>query len=151
MVTKNQEFGTFEYIGAPMPLNNGNPNDQAKSLTDLIARMTAWLQKFNRVSVGGILRSLDRGGFGELRESEFAKAFERMGIALSAKDIELLRGALDQRRTGYLKYGPLIQQLAGIPAKEFIDVRIEKLAEYARTKDFLPDDFKQLIDTRGAG
>lgn len=33
--------------------------------------MSVWLQKHNRISVSGILRSLDRGGFGELRESEF--------------------------------------------------------------------------------
>lgn len=75
VVTKNQEFGTFEYIGAAMPLNNGNPTDQAKSLMDLIARITEWMKKFDRISIGGIFRSLDRGGFGELRVEEFCRAF----------------------------------------------------------------------------
>jgi len=142
VVTKNQEFGTFEYIGAPMPLNGGNPSDEPKSLADVVARMTAWLKKHDRVSVGGIMRSLDRGGFGELRESEFAKACERMGISLSASNMRMLKSVLDHRSTGYLKYGPLVQQLAGMPAKEFLDPAIEKLAELVRSKDYLPNDFK---------
>ena len=108
VVTKNQEFGTFEYIGAPMPLNNGNPTDEAKSISEVVRRMSAWVHKHDRVTVGGIFRSLDRGGFGELREREFAKACERIGISLSAKDLKLLKSVLDHRSTGYCKYKPLV-------------------------------------------
>jgi hypothetical protein len=39
VITKNPEYGTFEYIGAPVPLNNGNPVDEAKSVSELIRRM----------------------------------------------------------------------------------------------------------------
>lgn len=91
-----------------MLLNNGNLNDEAKTLGDLISRMTAWLQKFNRISVGGIMRSLDRGGFGELRESEFKNACERMGMSISVGNMRLLKSVLDHRSTGYVKYGPLV-------------------------------------------
>ena len=49
--------------------------------------MTTWLQKHDRITIGGIFRSLDRGGFGELREREFAKACERMGMSLSTSNI----------------------------------------------------------------
>ena len=91
--------------------------------------------------MGGIFRSLDRGGFGELREREFSKACERMGVSLTSQNLQKLKTVLDPRSTGYLKYGPLVQQLTGIPAKAFLDPAIEKLAEYARTKDLLPEDF----------
>ena len=134
-----------------MPLNNGNPSDEAKSISEVVRRMSAWLLKHDRVTVGGIFRSLDRGGFGELREREFAKACERMGISLSAKDLKLLKSVLDHRSTGYCKYKPLVQQLSGMPAKEFLDPAIEKLAELARSKDYLEEDFKQLIDPRQRG
>ena len=87
------------------------------------------------------MRSLDRGGFGELRESEFKSAFERMGISLSVGNMRLLKSKLDHRSTGYLKYNPLIQQLSGIPAKEFLEPAYEKLAELVRTKDYLSEDF----------
>ena len=109
VVTKNAEHGTFEYIGQPMPLNQGNPNNEAKTVMEVIERMTAWLQKHDRISVAGIFRSLDRGGFGELREAEFKKACERMGILLSARDVQKLKTVLDHRSTSYLKYGPLVQ------------------------------------------
>lgn len=92
---------------------------------------------------------MDRGGFGELREREFAKACERMGILLSSSNLQKLKTVLDHRSTSYLKYGPLVQQLSGIPTKEFLSPAIEKLAELVRTKDYLPDDFKQIIDPRG--
>ena len=108
--------------------------------------MTTWLQKHDRITIGGIFRSLDRGGFGELREREFAKACERMGMSLSTSNIQKLKTVLDHRSTSYLKYGPLVQQLSGIPTKEFLNPAIEKLAEYVRTKDLLPQDFTNLID-----
>ena len=149
VVTKNPEFGTFEYIGAPMSLDGGVPGNEATTVGDVVARMYAWLQKYNRVSVGGIFKSLDRGGFGELRESEFSKACERMGIALSPRDLQKLKSCLDHRSTGYLKYGPLVQQMAGIPAKEFLDPTIQKLAELCREKDYLRADFVQLVDPQG--
>lgn len=38
-----------------------------------------------------------------------------------------------------------------MPAKEFLDPAIEKLAELARSKDYLEEDFKQLIDPRSRG
>lgn len=38
-----------------------------------------------------------------------------------------------------------------MPAKEFLDPAIEKLAELARSKDYLEEDFKQLIDPRSKG
>ena len=109
VVTKNPEYGTFEYIGAPMPLNRGNPTDEPKSATEVVERMSAWVHKHDRITVGGIFRSLDRGGFGELREREFAKACERIGIALSSSNLQKLKSVLDHRSTSYLKYGPLVQ------------------------------------------
>lgn len=151
VVTKNPEFGTFEYIGSPMPLNQGNPTNDPKSASEVVERMTSWLQKHDRITVGGIFRSLDRGGFGELREREFAKACERMGISLSTSNLQKLKSVLDHRSTSYLKYGPLVQQLSGIPTKEFLNPAIEKLAELVRTKDFLPQDFTNLIDPRSNG
>ena len=45
--------------------------------------MTAWVEKHDRLTVAGIFRSLDRGGFGELNEANFSKACERIGIALT--------------------------------------------------------------------
>ena len=92
-----------------MPLNNGNPVDEAKTASEVVERMTRWLRKHDRITVPGIFKSLDRGGFGELRESEFAKACERMGIALSPGNIQKLKSVLDHRSTGYLKYAPLVQ------------------------------------------
>jgi len=87
VVTKNQEHGTFEYIGAPMALHQGNPNNEPKTVQEVVGRMAAWLHKHDRITIGGIFRSLDRGGFGELREREFAKACERMGILLSSSNL----------------------------------------------------------------
>ncbi len=92
-----------------MPLNNVNPTDEAKSVSDVVRRMSAWLEKHNRVTIGPIFRSLDRGGFGELREKEFSRACDRMGIDLSKNDLKLLRSVLDHRSTGYLKYKPIVQ------------------------------------------
>ena len=109
VVTKNAEFGTFEYIGAPMTLDRGQPNNAPKSASEVVQRMTDWLQKHDRISFAGIFRSLDRGSFGELREREFAKACARMGIALTSSDLQKLKSILDHRSTGYFKYKPLVQ------------------------------------------
>jgi hypothetical protein len=64
-----------------------------------------------------------------------------MGMVLSRKDLQLLKTVLDHRSTGYLKYKPLVQQLAGMPAKVFLEPVIEKLAEYVSTKDLLAEEF----------
>lgn len=151
VITKNPEFGTFEYIAAPMPLRSGNATDDAKTVSEVIRRMSDWLDKHNRITVGAIFRSLDRGGFGELREKEFSRACDRMGIDLSRTDLKLLKSVLDHRSTGYLKYKPLVQQLSGMPAKVFLDPAIEKLAEYVRQKDLLAEEFQQLLDPRLRG
>ena len=58
---------------------------------------------------------------------------------------------LDHRSTGYLKYKPIVQQLSGMPAKVFLDPAIEKLAEYARQKDLLAEEFHLLLDRNQRG
>lgn len=74
-----------------------------------------------------------------------------MGIALTSGDLQKLKSILDHRSTGYYKYKPLVQQLSGIPSREFLEPSIEKLAELARSKDFMPEDFESLIDPRHDG
>ena len=74
-----------------------------------------------------------------------------MGIALTNSDLQKLKSILDHRSTGYFKYKPLVQQLSGIPSKEFLDPTIEKLAELARSKDLMPEDFESQIDLRHVG
>ena len=71
--------------------------------------MTKWLEKHDRISFAGIFRSLDRGAFGELRERDFGRACERMGISLTSSDLQKLKSVLDHRSTGYYKYKPLVQ------------------------------------------
>ena len=70
--------------------------------------MTSWLKKNDRVTVGPIFRSLDRGRFGELKEADFRNACRRMGIELSQSNLSKLQEVLDKKRTGYLKYGPIV-------------------------------------------
>ena len=113
--------------------------------------MMAWVEKHDRLTVAGIFRSLDRGGFGELNEANFYKACERIGIALTPGNMRELKSVLDHRSTGYLKYRPLVQQLSGVPAKEFLAPEVEKLSELVRIKDYIVEDFKQLIDPRLLG
>lgn len=40
VVTKNAEFGTFEYIGSPMTLDRGQPSNAPKSASEVVERMT---------------------------------------------------------------------------------------------------------------
>ena len=55
------------------------------------------------------------------------------------------------RSTGYLKYGPLVQELAGIPHEDFLHPIIKKLADWCRRKDVMPDEFKRRVDDRRQG
>ena len=52
--------------------------------------MEAWVKKYDRITVGGIFRSLDRGRFGELKQEDFGRAFQRIGIALSQSNLQKL-------------------------------------------------------------
>lgn len=58
-----------------MPLAEAVRAPEPKSVNDVILALTKWFTKNNRITVGGILKSLDQGGFGELREREFTLAF----------------------------------------------------------------------------
>lgn len=134
-----------------MLLTEGVRAPEPTSVNDVIHSLTKWFTKNNRITVGLILKSLDRGGFGELRDREFNMAFERMGVVLSATDNKFLKSVLDHRTTGFLKYGPLVRQLQGIPTKDFLFSGLEKLAELVRQKDLLREDFTYMVDSRTRG
>jgi len=107
--------------------------------------MTAIIKKNDRVTVGPIFRSLDRGRFGELKEADFRSACRRMGIELSQSNVSKLQEVLDKKRTGYLKYGPIVHHLSGMPTKEFINPAITKLAYFIQSQDLEVQEFKRLL------
>ena len=153
VVAKNVEFGTFEYIGKAMPLAYGgsasqvaSPSKDPRDVQEVLQQMKEWLTKNDRLTVRPIFHSVDQGGFGEIKEATFVKAFARLGIQLKPSEITLLKKVLDPRQVGFLKYTPLVNNLQGIPQKEFVSPAIEKLALYAISKDLTRDKFRDQLD-----
>jgi len=66
VVVYNKEFGTFEYIGDPRPLNF---SEELTSLKDVLREIQNWVNNNSRLSVGPIFYSLDKGNFGELNDA----------------------------------------------------------------------------------
>ena len=58
---------------------------------------------------------------------------------------------LDPKSTGYFKYGPIVQQLEGMPTKEFVNKPVLKLSEFAYTKDLLKEEFAGMLDSGARG
>ena len=150
VVEKHPEYGTFEYIGQPQPLR-APQQDEARNVGEVIERMEAWVKANDRVTVGGIFRSLDRGRFGELRAEDFARAFRRIGIEVTSSSLEKLQRVLDPRSTGYFKYGPIVKQLTGMPAIEFINSKVLTIANFVVKQDLLKEELVEMLDERRKG
>ena len=106
----------------------------------LIFGIIQWLKRpgNDRMSVEKIFIDMDVGGFKELDQRKFLLALSKIGVALRQNEMALLASVLDPKQTGFLKYGPFVQELNGIRSKEFLHESIEKISEWVRTRDILP-------------
>jgi len=112
VVVYNKHTGTFEYIGEPRSLSYNKP---LTSLTEVLEEVKKHFKQNDRITVNAILRSFDRGNFGDLKEEEFVRAFERMGIKFSSSELNLIREKCDPNSTGFYRYDLLTRHLQGIP------------------------------------
>jgi len=87
VVAYNKETACFEYIGEPAFL------DYQRELTDLhqiLDAIKAWLAKNPRLTVKAIFESLDKQNFGELDRHTFELAFNKLGLRLRDREIDVL-------------------------------------------------------------
>ena len=144
VVVYNKEFGTFEYIGDPRPLNF---SEELTSLKDVLREIQGWVSHNHRLSVGPIFYSLDKGNFGELNETQFTKAFERIGLTLRQGELRILREKLDPRSVGYYKIDPIVRQLTGIPTIDFMPKPLLKLGHLVEDSDLNRNQFRSMISS----
>ena len=81
VVVYNKETGCFEYIGQPIYLSNDR---ELNDIEEFLANMRAWLnrQGNDRLTLKSIFESMDKESFGELSESRFLQALEKVGVRL---------------------------------------------------------------------
>ena len=108
--------------------------------------MKVWLARNDRLTVRSIFESMDKDRFGELSEAKFESALLKVGIKLRPKEKQILKEALDPRNIGFLKYKPLIRELAGIHQLDFMQREVIKLAKLTELRDLDRTMFVQLVD-----
>jgi hypothetical protein len=148
VVARNKENGNFEYIGEPIALQFEGQVQIPTSVDQVLGAIKKWLSKNDRLTWKSVLRACDKGDTGELREADFVRAFAKLGISFSRKDLDLLQGALDKGRAGLYKYEPLILRLEGVPVMEFLQPEFEKLAVLMLQKDMLENDLLKVVNPR---
>lgn len=146
VVAHNKEFGTFEFIGAPTPLEYSSSLSQEKTVYNLVEAIQAWFKENDRISYPLIFKSLDRGNFGDLREEQLISAFKRMGISLTPSEVKLLQEKLDLHNNKLFEISPLIRVLSGVPTKQFLPSSLLSIASIALSKDLTKDLLKKTID-----
>ena len=66
VVVRNNELGTFEYIGEPINLAYDQNVVEPRSTAEVIIAMRRWLQRNDRLTIKLIFRSLDKANSGTL-------------------------------------------------------------------------------------
>jgi len=79
---------------------------------------------------------MDKGNFGDIKESEFLLAFKKLGISLTVEELRLLKQKLDLKNNSLFEIAPLIRVIGGIPTKQFLPLSLLKLAVLVQTKDW---------------
>ena len=116
VVVYNKESGTFEYIGEPIPLNLDR---EVADLDEFLACLKKWLARNERLTLKSIFESIDKENFGELSESKFDNAMQKIGVQLRQQEKRMIKEVLDPRNIGFYKYRPLVKELAGVPQQDF--------------------------------
>lgn len=150
VVKYNRSLGTFEFIGTPQHLTYGARKSPA-TVADVVNAIREWLEKNPRLSFREVFRSLDKGNFGDLKESDFLQAFQRIGVLLTSEEIRLLKQKLDLKANNLFEIAPLMRVISGIPTKQFLPLSLIKLAVFVKEMDWTKDDADKKIDARKRG
>lgn len=129
LVKHNKTEGTFEFFGEPQELDYGTRKSPS-NVAEVVDAIRSWLEKNDRITFREILRSADKGNFGDLKESEFISCFKKMGIKLTPEEIRLLKQKLDLKSNNLFEYLPLLKALSGFPTKQFLPLSLIKFAKF---------------------
>jgi Ca2+-binding EF-hand superfamily protein len=151
VIRYNRAFHTFEFTGSPQPLNYGQRIKKPADVLDVVAAVRAWLEANPRITFKEIFRSLDKGNFGDLKESDFLQAFQRIGVELTPDEVKLLKQKLDLKANNLFEIAPLLRVLSGIPTKQFLPLGLINMANFVITQDWSVEETLKNIDPRSRG
>jgi Ca2+-binding EF-hand superfamily protein len=145
VVAYNNENKAFEYIGEPAPLKK--EDDPCDTLEELLTEIKEWLKINNRLTVSTIFNSFDLNRDGVIEKPLFPMIFERLGIKLHEKEVDMLFNCLNKDDPDLAKYKPLVVEITTGPRQiEFIPECAVEIGQHIIDNDVSMDKLTSEID-----